>query len=300
MDIDTRLLKVFYAIYQYQSVSKASEHLGIGQPTVSSALNKLRDHFQDPMFVRIGNKMQPTDLSKNIYQSVSNILNQLKSINEFNLEFDPKTSNYEFNISMTDISHLVLLPKLINYFRENAPSLRLNIIPIDINTQSMMASGHIDLSIGFIPQLEAGFYQQTLFKQHYVVVASEHHPRLTDHFITDEQYRNELHVDILATGGHYVVEHELQKLGVNRNILLRLPSYLGVGLVVQESDAIATIPSYLSQLLLSRGKLNILDLPYNFPQYSVKQHWHSRVHNNPSNQWLRRLCFRLFSESNKE
>ncbi len=296
MDIDTRLLNIFHAIYKHQSVSKASIELGIGQPTVSIGLNKLREHFHDPLFVRIGNNMQPTDLSNNIFPQVHDVLTRLQSINDFNLAFDPKTSSHQFNISMTDISHLVLLPKLINYLREHSPYIRLNIVPIDMQTQALMAAGEIDLAIGFLPQLEAGFYQQTLFKQHYVVVANANHPRLSGHTLTSEQFASELHIDILATGGHYVVEHELQKLGIKRNILLRLPSYLGVGLVVQETDAIATIPNYLSKVLLSRGHLNILRLPYDFPEYGVKQHWHSRVHQNPGNQWLRRLCFELFSD----
>ncbi len=296
MDIDTRLLNIFHAIYKHQSVSKASIELGIGQPTVSIGLNKLREHFRDPLFVRIGNNMQPTDLSNDIYPKVHDVLIRLQGINDFNLAFDPKTSNHQFNLSMTDISHLVLLPKLINYLREHSPYIRLNIVPIDTQTQAFMATGEIDLAIGFLPQLEAGFYQQTLFKQHYVVVANAHHPRLNGDTLSSEQYASELHIDILATGGHYVVEHELQKLGVQRNILARLPSYLGVGLVVQETDAIATIPNYLSKVLLSRGDLKILQLPYAFPEYGVKQHWHSRVHQNPGNQWLRRLCFELFSD----
>ena len=296
MDIDTRLLNIFHAIYKHQSVSKASIELGIGQPTVSIGLNKLREHFRDPLFVRIGNNMQPTDLSNDIYPKVHDVLIRLQGINDFNLAFDPKTSNHQFNLSMTDISHLVLLPKLINYLREHSPYIRLNIVPIDTQTQALMATGEIDLAIGFLPQLEAGFYQQTLFKQHYVVVANAHHPRLNGDTLSSEQYASELHIDILATGGHYVVEHELQKLGVQRNILARLPSYLGVGLVVQETDAIATIPNYLSKVLLSRGDLKILQLPYALPEYGVKQHWHSRVHQNPGNQWLRRLCFELFSD----
>ncbi|MDR0071463.1 LysR family transcriptional regulator, partial [Acinetobacter sp. 11520] len=66
-DLDTRLLQIFFEIYKHNSVSKAAEQLEIGQPTLSIALNKLREHFQDPLFVRIENKMQPTELSKQIY-----------------------------------------------------------------------------------------------------------------------------------------------------------------------------------------------------------------------------------------
>jgi len=294
-DLDTRLLKIFFEIYQYKSISKAAEQLEIGQPTLSIALNKLRAHFHDPLFVRIGNKMQPTELAQQLYPMIVEILNRLKLVENYNIDFDPQTSAYQFRISMTDISHLVFLPRLINYLRQHAPSIRLEILPIDSQTALMMSNGDIDLAIGFLPQLEAGFYQQTFFQQHYTCIASQQHPRLTGPHLSSEDFCQELHVDILATGGHFVVEHELQKHGVNRNILVRLPSYLGVGLIVRDTDAIATIPNYLAQVLISQGGFKSFDPPYQFPQFSVKQHWHSRVHQTPSNQWLRQVCFKLFS-----
>ncbi|MCH7291938.1 LysR family transcriptional regulator [Acinetobacter sp. ANC 3926] len=294
-DLDTRLLKIFFEIYQHKSISKAAEQLGIGQPTLSIALNKLRAHFGDPLFVRIENKMQPTELAQQIYPMVVEILNRLKLVQNYNIDFDPKTSTYQFRISMTDISHLVFLPRLMNYMRLHAPSIRLEILPIDSQTAPMMSNGDIDLAIGFLPQLEAGFYQQTLFQQHYTCIASQQHPRLTGTSLSASAFAQELHVDILATGGHYVVEHELQKHGVNRNILVRLPSYLGVGLIVRDTDTIATIPHYLAQVFMTQGGLKTFEPPYNFPQFSVKQHWHSRVHQTPSNQWLRQICFKLFS-----
>ena len=129
--------------------------------------------------------MQPTELSKQIYPLVVEILNRLKLVQNYNIEFDPQTSNYQFKISMTDISHLVLLPKLINYLRAHAPNIRLEIVPIDANTPIMMSNGDIDLAIGFLPQLEAGFYQQTLFQQRYICIASKEHPRLRVEFYSN-------------------------------------------------------------------------------------------------------------------
>lgn len=295
MNIDSRLIEIFYQIYRHKSVSKASVFLGTGQSTLSIGLNKLREHFNDPLFVRIGNVMEPTDLAKEIYPITFDLLNNLKLINQYNLDFDPKTSNYEFKISMTDISHLVLLPKLINYLREHAPNIRLSIVPIDAETPAKMAEGRIDLAIGFIPQIEAGFYQQTLFKQSYTVICSPDHPRLKHNILTNEDYCRELHIDILATGGHYIIGNELQKLGVNRNVLMQLPGYLGVGPIIKYTDAVATVPFYLSQFLQSRGDVKIFHPPYLFPQYSVKQHWHARAHNNANIEWLRKTCFELFS-----
>ncbi|CAM4278569.1 LysR family transcriptional regulator [Acinetobacter pragensis] len=296
MDIDSRLVQIFYEIYRHRSVSKAAEFLGIGQPTLSVGLNKLRLHFNNPLFVRVGNSMEPTDLANDIYPISVEFLNKLKLLNQYNFDFDPVSSSYEFKISMTDISHLVLLPKLVSYFRIHAPNIRLNISPIDTQTPLLMSTGEIDLAIGFIPQLEAGFYQQTLFQQYYVCIANRDHPRLTGLEISEEQFKQELHIDILATGGHYILEHELQKYGVDRNILIRLPSYLGVGSVVRGTDAIATIPDYLSQFLLDQGGIKKLPFPYPLPNYAVKQHWHARAHQMPNNKWLRQVCFQLFSE----
>ncbi len=82
-------------------------------------------------------------------------------------------------------------------------------------------------------------------------------PRLTGDTITTEQYISESHIDIDAGMGHYHIENELLNLDLKRDILMRLPSYLGVGLVVQDTDAIATVPYYLSEVLLSRGNLKI-------------------------------------------
>lgn len=295
-NLDTRLLKIFFEIYQQNSVSKAAEQLDIGQPTLSIALNKLREHFRDPLFVRIENKMQPTELSKKIFPLVFEILNRLKQVQNYNLDFDPRTSNYHFKISMTDISHLIILPKLIHYLRQHAPNVRLETVPIDSHTPMLMSDGELDLAIGFLPQLEAGFYQQTLFQQHYTCITSSEHPRLIGHTISDREFRQELHIDIFATGGHYLLEYELQKLGVQRDILIRLPNYLGVGLMVQNTDAIATIPYSLSQVLYQQGGIKVLKPPYILPTYSVKQHWHSQKHQTPSNQWLRQVCFQLFSQ----
>ncbi len=92
----------------------------------------------------------------------------------------------------------------------------------------------------------------------------------------------ESHIDIDAGIGHYHIKNELQNKGLDRNILIRLPSYLGVGLVVQETDAIATVPYYLSQVLLVRENLQILPAPLDFPTYDVKQHWHMSCHHKSS------------------
>lgn len=288
-ELDCKVLNVFLYVYKYKSVSIAAEHLGMNQPTVSNILNRVRQHYNDPLFLRIGNEMVPTELSKQLFPLISEALNKVETINNFNVAFDEATSQQQFNLAMTDVSHLVLLPKISQYLKQYAPNIRLNVRQITTETTYQMANGEIDLALGFLPHLENGFYQQKLFEQYYVVIASKNHPRLTADSITATQYLKESHIDIDAGIGHYHIENELLNLDLKRNILMRLPSYLGVGLVVQETDAIATVPYYLSEVLLSRGNLQIFNAPISFPTYAVKQYWHMSCHHKTSHQWLRKM-----------
>ena len=288
-ELDCKLLSIFYYIYKFKSVSSAADYLAMSQPAVSNILNKIRAHYNDPLFLRIGNEMIPTELSKQLFPLVSEALNKVEIINNFTINFDEQASHQQFTIAMTDVSHLVLLPKISQYLKKHAPHIKLNVRAITSETSYQMANGEIDLAVGFLPQLENGFYQQKLFEQYYVVLASKDHPRLTPNHLTVEQYLAESHIDIDAGIGHYHIENELLNLELKRNILMRIPSYLGVGLVVQETDAIATVPYYLSEVLLARGNLQIFDAPIAFPSYGVKQYWHMSCHHKTSHQWLRKM-----------
>lgn len=294
-DLDFKLLSIFYFVYKYKSVSLTADKLNLAQPTVSNMLNKIRTHYNDPLFLRVGNEMKPTELAKQLFPLVGELLNKLEYVNNFTVDFDQKNSKQKFTIAMTDVSHLVLLPKISQYLKKYAPFVRINVREITSETSYQIANGEIDLAIGFLPHLENGFNQQKLFEQFYVVLASKSHPRLTGNKINLDEYLNEDHIDIDAGMGHYLIENELLKLDLKRNILMQIPSYLGVGLVVQETDAIATVPYYLSELLLARGNLKMLEAPITFPTYSIKQYWHMSSHYKASHQWLRRMIHDLFS-----
>lgn len=103
--------------------------------------------------------------------------------------------------------------------------------------------------------------------------------------------------EVDALGGHVLLEQQLQHHQIQRDICLRLPTYLGLAEVLHYTDAIATIPSALSLYLKRFQGMQILTLPFSMDGYAIKQYWHSRVHDNPSHRWLRAICFELFSEA---
>ncbi|MDA8258707.1 MAG: LysR family transcriptional regulator [Betaproteobacteria bacterium] len=293
--MDIRLLMVFDAIYKTRSVTAAAEVLDLGQPAVSVALAKLRHHFGNPLFVRTSNGMEPTPFSEGLVQPVYEVLGALEKVLGHRGEFDPGGSERSFRICMTDISQLVLLPRLWEVLRETAPGVCIEIIPMTSDTARLLESGEADLAVGFIPQLEAGFHQQTLFLQSFVCMVGRDHPRIGDS-LDRAQFEAEDHAVVSSSGAApAMLEREIARLGIQRRIALKISSFLSAAFVVEHTDLLLTIPQRLGEVLQGRGSFRILPVPFPLPDYDVKQHWHERYHHDEGNRWLRRVVARLLS-----
>lgn len=295
--IDMRLLAVFDEIHKTRSVSAAAEALELGQPAVSVALAKLRHHFGDPLFVRTSQGMEPTPFSEGLLGPVREVLFALDRVLSHRDEFDPAASQRSFRICMTDISQLVLLPRLWEMLRGTAPGIRIEIVPLSGDTARLLESGEADLALGFMPQLEAGFYQQLLFRQNFVCMVGRNHPRITDS-LSLAQFEAEDHAVISSSGSApAIIEREIGRQGIARRVALKIPSFLGAAFVSEHTDLLVTIPRRLADVLHGRGAFRIFPVPFPMPQYEVKQHWHERYHQDEGNRWLRRVVSELLSES---
>jgi len=293
--IDLRLLAVFDEIYKTRSVTGAAVALDLGQPAVSVALSKLRHHFGDQLFVRTANGMEPTPLGEGLVRPVRGVLEALDVVLGHRNDFDPATSARTFRICMTDITQLVLLPKLWETLRATAPHIHIDIVPLSADIARMLEGGEADLAIGFMPQLEAGFYQTVLFDQTFVCMVSANHPRIRD-ALTLQQFEAEDHAVISSSGSApLLIDQEIARLGLKRKISLKIPNFIGAALVVEHTDLIITIPARLGDVLQGRGALKTFAVPFQLPQYAVKQHWHERYHNDPGTRWLRRVIAELMT-----
>jgi DNA-binding transcriptional LysR family regulator len=294
--LDARLLSVFDEIYKNRSVSRTAEALGLGQPAVSIALGKLRQQFADPLFVRTAAGMKPTPLCESLVAPVREALEALDRVLGQRLDFDPTRSTRCFRLCMTDISQLVLLPGLWARLRRVAPGVQIEVLPLSGQTAGQLEAGEADLAIGFMPQLEAGFYQQALFRQDYVCLVSTAHPRIGES-LSRAQFEAEEHATVSTSGtGHLIVERELARQGVSRRVVLQIPNFVAVAFVIEQTDLIITIPRRLGEVLAGRGQYRCLPVPVPLPEYTVKQHWHERFHRDPGNRWLRSVIAELLSE----
>jgi DNA-binding transcriptional LysR family regulator len=294
--MDMKLLAVFDEIYKTRSVSRAGENLGLAQTSVSLALGRLRRQFNDPLFVRTGGGMLPTPHAVTLLQPLRQALELLRVATQQQVVFDPASSARTFNIAMTDISHLEFLPSLINKIGKLAPAVRIDVLRITASTPALLESGDADLAVGFMPELEAGFFQQKLFDQGFACVVRRNHPRIGQR-LTESLFKRERHVIITAPGtGHDLVEQGLARQGVERKVALSLPTLPGVGNLLANTDLVATVPEHVAQMLVRIASVKALPSPIKFPTFAIKQHWHQRYHADPANRWLRSTVADLFLE----
>jgi len=293
--LDLKLLQLFDVLYTTRSVTRAADLLDQSQPTVSIWLGKLRRHLHDPLFVRTPSGMQPTPQADILIGQAREILESLRRLSAWEPTFAPATAQRRFRICMTDASHITLLPQLLAHVRAVAPQVRLEAARIDGNTAHALESGEADLAMGYIPWLESGIYQQTLFPQNWVCLANRNHPRLGK-TLSLAQYKEEAHIGIVAGTGYQLLEAALHSRRVLRKVVLELPGFLGLVRIVGTTDLIVTLPRHIGETLAGVGELRVFNCPVPIPAFTVKQHWHARYHNDPGNRWLRGVIATLFMQ----
>jgi len=292
--MDMRLLEVFDEVYKTRSVSKAADNLDLAQTSVSLALARLRRQFNDPLFVRTSEGMVPTPHAQQLIQPLRDALELLRRATRQRVLFEPKVSTRSFKISMTDISNIEFLPGLMHRLEALAPSVHIQILRIAPDTPKMLESGESDLALGYMAELEAGFYQQRLFEQGFVCVVRKDHRKVRGR-MTARIYADGRHVGITAPGtGHSLAEEALRKLHIRRRVALSLPTLPGLGNLIENTDLIATIPESVASTLVRIAQVKSVPVTFDLPRFSIKQHWHERYHHDPANQWLRSVIAELF------
>lgn len=291
--LDSKLLYVFVEIYRQNSVSEAALRLNLTQPAVSLSLRRLREHFDNPLFTRIGNEMLGTALAHDLYPKFVAAIQALESTYLFDVEFDPKTSATCFTLMMSDIGDMVLLPDLYKLSQQEAPSIQFYMQSSQTNLKEKMQLGALDIAVGFFPELEAGFYHKRLINQYYVGLVRADHPRL-ELMINDAMvYFDEKHIDVSNYGREYsLIEQELQSSSHQRNIMLRLSNFLGLSRLLLSSDLVATVPKMLAEKLCEEQDLKMFSLPLDCYSYPIYAYWHEKRHKDRDHIWLRNMLFK--------
>ena len=282
--VDLNLFIVFDAIYTEANLTRAGQIVGITQPAVSNALSRLRETFNDPLFVRTAQGMVPTPMAQNIIGPVRNALSLLRTSVQESRIFTPLQASKTFRISMTDLTEAVILPPLFQRLRRLAPALVIESFPCKRReTTKELAAGRLDFAVDAPLNTDPQVRHVKLMQDRYVCAMRPGHPQ-ADSKLTLDNYLAMTHIHISSRrNGLGYVDLALGKMGVQRRVALRSQHYLMASQVLQQTDMVMTVPERFAR----RHQLRHQPLPVEVPPLETHLYWHESTDQDPANRWMR-------------
>ena len=302
-ELDLNLLRVLVAIDDKRSVSAAAIQLQRSQPSVSSALGKLRSFFADPLFVRSGNTMQPTPRAVEIMDPVRGVLSRIGMEIVAAPTFEPASSHRPIVLALSDVGEVVFLPAILQHLRQVAPeaTLRSVSLPAD-EVAGGLEAGTIDLALGYFPNLKRhNFFQQTLFSDSFTCLIRADHPVRSPR-LSQKQFMQLDHAVVRAESRtEEVIERFLARRRIRRRVRLTTPHFASVPPIVEQSDLVVTVPVPLARYFSTvSARIRVVRPPFDPPRIDLKQIWHRKFHHDARNRWLRSLMCALFQKQSAE
>lgn len=296
-DIDLNLLRIYDAVLRRRNVTAAAAELGLTQSAVSNALARLRRLLGDTLFVRTPQGMQPTAYARQLAEPVRQALSLVEAALAVRAQFDPATSTRRLRFYMSDIGEIFFLPPLVEHVRRTAPGIGLEAVPVALDEiPAALASGELDLAVGFLPHWPAPLRRKRLFRDPYRCVMRADHPTIGK-TLTRSLFLQAAHALVPSRGsGHGVVEETFERTGLTRNIALRVPHFTVVPTVLEGTDLLLTVPGRVARVFEKHGNLKSLKPPVAIPPADVGIQWHERFDADPGNRWFRELMIELFGE----
>ena len=284
------------ALYDELSVSGAGRRLGMSQPSVSKALRRLRETFDDPLFVRGPTGLAPTPRAHAIVRAVRPQLKQLQEDLLRGEGFDPATNTRTITLAISDIAEMALFPSIIQHFRRRAPKCGVSAVSAsDDELASGLDNGDIDLAAGFHPALALRNFRKRLLSRHgFACLMRAGHPRWNSR-LTLSDYVAAEHIGVRRDGSSQGV---LERFVERRRLNLKTPVYtshvLSVPFIVMESNLIATLPyAVVTRFASLTSEVKAALPPFDLP-YDLRLQWHRRFDKDPRSIWLREQMTALF------
>ncbi len=283
--IDLNLLVALDALLTERHVTKAAGRVGLSQPTMSNALNRLRAMFEDELLVRTTTGMKPTPRATELAEPLRQVLRQVERVMASDAAFDPLRTD-TFTIRMSDILACLLLPKLAAA-RPAGSRIAYSTIHLSPSlTVDALERDEIDVAVSMGLEHSASIRSETLLRDRMVCLMRDGHPiergRLTfKRFIAQEHMK----VSMSPTDLRFV-DDVLAESGHRRTIALNVPHWLIVPHVLKRTDLLAVMPRHLAAVLMD-DDLRMEDLPFESAPFDWMLYWHRRYDQSNANGWLR-------------
>lgn len=292
--IDLNLLRIFDALMQERSVTRAGERVGLSQPAVSAALNRLRYMLGDQLFVREGNAMVPTPRAVTLSPVVREAMARIEQVLSEQAIFDPEKSTRTFRLLGSDYFSSMLMPDLSARFRQAAPNALLQFL--DGGPRAMahaLSDGAVDLTLGPPIDIPEWTAFQFLFKSRLVAAAAENGPLAKAGVAAGDTIPIDLFCALpqamCSTDGGLstTVDAALAAGGRKRQVVLTLPHFHAVAMALSRGDLVGSLPAQFAELAAKQLGLTIYELPVGHEEMDIGMYWHRRFDRDGAHLWLR-------------
>jgi LysR family transcriptional activator of mexEF-oprN operon len=294
-NIDLNLLVVFEALIQARNVSRAAEKLSVRQPAVSAALSRLRTLFNDPLFERVGRKMEPTARALRVAQTLGPALDSVcNAINEVG-RFDPLTSTAVFRVGLNDDIEFALLPGLVKRLREEAPDVVLIVRRASSAQMSqLLLAGEISVGVGYLGEIASVLQRQVIRQCSTVLLRADTQPGA----VSLDEFCLRPHASV-SYAGNVVgrIDAALEQLHRQRHVALTVTQLYGLGELLRDTDLLAAVPDYAARVVTALGGVRAEPLPLELERFDLSMAWRGEQKSDPAEVWLRSLLQRCFAEA---
>lgn len=291
--LDLNLLRVFNALMQERSVTRAGERIGLSQPAVSSALNRLRHLVGDQLFIREGNNMVPTPRALALGPAIRDAMASIDTILSEQALFDPRTAVRAFRILGSDYFSTMLMPVLSRRVLLQAPMVLLQFL--DGGPRAMphvLSEGTIDLALSPPVDIPEWATFQFLFKSRLVLAAKEGDPALAGiepGSVVPMDVFCGLPQAICSTDGGLstATDSALARLGRKRRVCLTMPHFHALALAIAEGHVVGSLPVQFARATAMSHGIALYELPVGGEELDMGMYWHRRYDSDSAHAWLR-------------
>ena len=289
--IDFNLLTALSALLEERNLTRAGEKTNLSQPAMSSALARLRRHFDDELLMRDGRQYELTPLAEKLLPDVRNALRQVERTLEARTEFDPATSTRTFSLVMSDYAVTVLVDPLLRRARELAPGVGLTVNPIPGDMQesdrSLLQHDLMIAPLGFTFPGES----EEIFRDRYVCLADAGNSWLVNGTLSLASFA--ALPQAVATFGQREMlnqaEQALTDLGVPRRVQVTTEGWLPLPFVVAGTDLVAVVPERLARRVAGSAGVVVVEPPFGKIDLIEAVWWHPTRSGDQALRWLRSI-----------